>query len=310
MPPGDPNDPSKSDYWGGESATPPPAGDVGTGAPSGIDNLRIRPGRRSPAAPILMALVALAAVTAVVIVFASSPSRPSVSQFDAQVAAICNQGATAMASVSPASATGEVPYGERIAVAASMVRRLAALTPPSSEATAYSQYIGSYEQALAVTRQIVNDEAAGHDAAAIDLEPEVQALERSLAEGQAAGVGCGAASARTVPSPDASAKELARTAETTIETYATDHSGSYAGITPAILQQYEPSIPIAPGNGQAYVAAGGVTALDGGTGYMVTTTATTGDTFTIERAPNGPISRTCTTAPGNSRTGCPASGQW
>src|SRR5271157_2601965 len=41
---------------------------------------------------------------------------------------------------------------------------------------------------------------------------------------------------------DASAKELARTAETTAETYATDHGGAYQGMSLAELQQYEKTI--------------------------------------------------------------------
>jgi len=40
----------------------------------------------------------------------------------------------------------------------------------------------------------------------------------------------------------AQAKELARTAETTTETFSTDHNGSYEGLTVAVLKEYEPSI--------------------------------------------------------------------
>ena len=51
---------------------------------------------------------------------------------------------------------------------------------------------------------------------------------------------------------DASAKELARTAQTTAETYATDHGGEYTGMSTAELQKYEPSIQIArAGNNNA-----------------------------------------------------------
>ena len=46
---------------------------------------------------------------------------------------------------------------------------------------------------------------------------------------------------------DASAKELARTAQTTAETIATDHSGDYTTVTPTTLNSTEPSIPIARG---------------------------------------------------------------
>src|SRR5215831_3896918 len=54
---------------------------------------------------------------------------------------------------------------------------------------------------------------------------------------------------------DASAKELARTAQTTAETISTDNAGSYAKVTPAELNKIEPSIPIAAGNNNAYISA-------------------------------------------------------
>src|SRR3984885_1874147 len=38
---------------------------------------------------------------------------------------------------------------------------------------------------------------------------------------------------------DASAKEMARTAQTTAETYATDHNGEYTGMSVAELHSYE-----------------------------------------------------------------------
>ncbi len=43
---------------------------------------------------------------------------------------------------------------------------------------------------------------------------------------------------------DAQAKELARTAETTAETIATDNGGTYKEVTPTKLHEYEPSILI------------------------------------------------------------------
>src|SRR5580700_2099978 len=54
---------------------------------------------------------------------------------------------------------------------------------------------------------------------------------------------------------DSSAKELARTAETTAETYATDNGGSYKSISPTILNKYESSILTAAGNNNAYLSA-------------------------------------------------------
>ena len=102
---------------------------------------------------------------------------------------------------------------------------------------------------------------------------------------------------------DASAKELARTAQTTAETISTDNGGSYATITgPADLAAVESSIPTAAGS-NAYLSAASGTA----TTYSVTATATSGDTFTIARNATGVISRTCAPA---SKGGCPASQTW
>src|SRR5439155_14287045 len=47
---------------------------------------------------------------------------------------------------------------------------------------------------------------------------------------------------------DASAKELARTAQTTAETVATDHNGDYTTVSPTTLHAAEASIPIVSGN--------------------------------------------------------------
>jgi type IV pilus assembly protein PilA len=102
---------------------------------------------------------------------------------------------------------------------------------------------------------------------------------------------------------DASAKELARTAQTTAETYATDHEGLYTGMTTAALHEYEPSIQTAAGGGNAYLST--VTVLTGNTGYEVTATSTSGDTFTIKRNSEGVVTRTCTQVTGSK--GCPNS---
>ena len=107
---------------------------------------------------------------------------------------------------------------------------------------------------------------------------------------------------------DASAKELARTAETTAETYATDHEGGYAGMTEKELEKYEADLldctaasassnaclKEAPGTPKSY--------------KIVTKAANTGDEFTIERNEAGEITRKCKSA----KTGCSgsASGSW
>ena len=109
---------------------------------------------------------------------------------------------------------------------------------------------------------------------------------------------------------DSSAKELARTAETTAETYATDHGGSYEGLTTKILWEYEPSIQTTAGSGNAYMNGEGAT-TGTSTGYTVTATSTTaGHSFTITKA-GGVITRTCLPAgkTGSEGGGC-QQGTW
>src|SRR6266568_6312193 len=69
---------------------------------------------------------------------------------------------------------------------------------------------------------------------------------------------------------DSSAKELARTGETTAETYATDHGGNYEKMSLGELQKYEPTIQTEAGNGNAYLSA--VATKEGNLGYVVTAT--------------------------------------
>src|ERR1700756_2273462 len=63
---------------------------------------------------------------------------------------------------------------------------------------------------------------------------------------------------------DASAKELARTAQTASETLATDNNGDYSTVTPTSLQGIEKTIVISSSNaGTAFLSAASGTA----TGY-------------------------------------------
>jgi type IV pilus assembly protein PilA len=96
---------------------------------------------------------------------------------------------------------------------------------------------------------------------------------------------------------DADAKSAARTAQTSMETYATDNGGSYAGATPAVLQGIEETL-----NGAALT----VPAVAAGS-YTVRVTSDTGNTFDISRAANGTTSLTCATA---GDAGCPIGGTW
>jgi type IV pilus assembly protein PilA len=104
---------------------------------------------------------------------------------------------------------------------------------------------------------------------------------------------------------DASAKELARTAQTTAETIATDNNGSYASITgPASLHAVESTIPTTEVGGAAYLSE----AKGTGNSYFVEAKAgaASGDTFTITRNALGEVTRTCTEA---GKGGC-SGGKW
>ena len=103
------------------------------------------------------------------------------------------------------------------------------------------------------------------------------------------------------------AKELARTAETTSETIATDNGGSYAKVEVAELKKYEPSI-ITASTTEAHLVAANTKELESGAGYEVTAEGTEKATFTITRNKEGEIKRTC--LPAKAGTGCPASGSW
>jgi type IV pilus assembly protein PilA len=99
------------------------------------------------------------------------------------------------------------------------------------------------------------------------------------------------------------AKELARTAQTTAETIATDNGGSYAEVSPAKLHEYEPSIVTTATSKEAYLSGAEGTA----TTYKVTAKGTEGAEFSITRSAGGEISRTCT--PVKTGTGC-STGDW
>ena len=111
---------------------------------------------------------------------------------------------------------------------------------------------------------------------------------------------------------DAGAKTLASTAETTAETYATDHEGKYSGISPTKLYEYEKTIPTtsALANGGAWLSAGEEVTGSGGEAYKVTATAaSTGDTFSIEHKATGETLRTCVAKNTANNLGCPT-GTW
>jgi type IV pilus assembly protein PilA len=106
---------------------------------------------------------------------------------------------------------------------------------------------------------------------------------------------------------DASAKELARTAQTAAETLATDNNGSYTTVTTTSLNNIE-TIPLSNSNNNAYLSA--ATPTLAGDGYTVTATSTSNNTFSITRAADGTVSRTCTQAVATNPGGCPNPSAW
>ncbi len=93
----------------------------------------------------------------------------------------------------------------------------------------------------------------------------------------------------TAKATDVQAKELARNAQTTAETIALDHAGSYADVTTTDLAAEEPTIAIAASKQHAYLSS----ATPGESEYSITATATNGDELTISRSADGTIARTC-----------------
>jgi type IV pilus assembly protein PilA len=98
---------------------------------------------------------------------------------------------------------------------------------------------------------------------------------------------------------DAGAKTLAATAETTMETYATDHGGSYEGGTNTELHEYEKSINTTNKN-EAILLATTV----GKETYKVTAEAPNGATFSIKREANGELKRECNEIAEKTHGGC------
>jgi type IV pilus assembly protein PilA len=100
---------------------------------------------------------------------------------------------------------------------------------------------------------------------------------------------------------DADAKVEARTAETAMETYATDNGGDYTGADASDLHAIESTLPA--NGGSLAVSYPGGTAL-----YRVTSTSDTGNTFSITRNDDGTKTLTCT--PTSGADGCPPGGDW
>jgi type IV pilus assembly protein PilA len=96
---------------------------------------------------------------------------------------------------------------------------------------------------------------------------------------------------------DSSAKTLAQTAQTAMETYATENNGEYTGGTAAKLKVIEPSINTSNTN-EAKLEETTVTNNE----YKVTAVAAnTGDKYSIKRNSTGELEHTCS----STNNGCP-----
>jgi type IV pilus assembly protein PilA len=103
---------------------------------------------------------------------------------------------------------------------------------------------------------------------------------------------------------DAAAKSQARTAQTAMETLATDNNGSYAGVTKANLISAESTLG---DTGSATLQ----NPTDTASTYSVSSTSNaTGDSFTISRDASGNVTRTCTVGSGSGSPGGCVNGTW
>jgi prepilin-type N-terminal cleavage/methylation domain-containing protein len=112
---------------------------------------------------------------------------------------------------------------------------------------------------------------------------------------------------------DAGGKEMARSAQTTAETYATDHEGKYTGLTEKKLHEYEVTIPTTEGtaSGGAWLESATANATEAEEGFtVVAVAANTKTKFTIVRKANGEVERKCTSATGKTDCSGSAAGNW
>ena len=107
---------------------------------------------------------------------------------------------------------------------------------------------------------------------------------------------------------DANAKEQARTAETAMETYATDNGGVYTGVTTAKLVQIENSLTDTVSTTKPYLSGAAATGTNN-KGWTVTVTSPkTSNTFTIARdETTSQLTFSCTAG---GTAGCPTGGTW
>ncbi len=96
---------------------------------------------------------------------------------------------------------------------------------------------------------------------------------------------------------DAAAKSQVKTAQTAMETYATDHNGTYTS-NKSDLVAIEPTLADTGASASLTTVTG-----NGTTGYtLVSSSSATGDAFTLTET-NGSVSRTCSAGTGTESPG-------
>jgi type IV pilus assembly protein PilA len=104
---------------------------------------------------------------------------------------------------------------------------------------------------------------------------------------------------------DAAAKSQARTAQTAAETIGTDSDGDFGTVSLSSLQTVESTLRDTTG---ATLASAAPAAAN--KGFTVSSRATDGNTFTITRAADGIVTRTCSVASGSGNPGGCVAGKW
>jgi type IV pilus assembly protein PilA len=101
---------------------------------------------------------------------------------------------------------------------------------------------------------------------------------------------------------DAKAKEAAHTAQVAMETYSTEHNGSYVGATVAELKKIEPTVAAESKEGKEGILIEGLASNK----YTIKSVASTGHSFSIVNT-EGTMTYPCTP---KEKGGCPSTESW
>jgi type IV pilus assembly protein PilA len=105
-----------------------------------------------------------------------------------------------------------------------------------------------------------------------------------------------------IKAQDAEAKSTVKTAQTALETLATDNNGSYATATRANLKNIEPTLSSASTGTNTMT-----TLTTTSNSYTITVTSASNNTFSIVRSSTGALTYPCGTG---GTGGCPSGGFW